>query len=399
MMAGGLGGSIAELALEAWVDCKPQGYVVEERCILSLLPAIASKVPSLEDDPCKGGPGELFRSLKPGDQPLFCRLLRAQAGKVHFLYFWKAFGEAARIAGSHPDEGLTSELETLRDGVLRRFEEPVRSPLAECRSSSSSFRCAWKESAAATKVPLLQRTIPTDALVEEVHRAASMSACPHFWQAVTGTLVGQDELQELGLEELTSVLLSWLHDAAMWQHRRGSASRSNPGNSRRDTDPDDHLLVRLHIYDVSQEESIQRINRILAHTYAPLKLGGVFHAGVEVNGLEWSFGFCSSETRSGVSCVKPTMHPQHHYRQTVVLKRAKVSPEEITRIMSDLIEEYPGDDYDLLRRNCCHFADDFCKRLGVGGIPGWVHRLARMGASLDNMLQNAPQPIRDRIYG
>jgi len=71
----------------------------------------------------------------------------------------------------------------------------------------------------------------------------------------------------------------------------------------------------------------------------------------------------------------------------VHLRRTKFSAEEIAELLSELIEEYPGDDYDILRRNCCHFADDFCRRLGAGRIPGWVHRLARVGARLDGALQ------------
>merc|ERR1712226_984265 len=58
-------------------------------------------------------------------------------------------------------------------------------------------------------------------------------------------------------------------------------------------------------------------------------------------------------------------------------------------IISCMVEEYPGDDYDLLRRNCCHFADDFCQRLGVGSIPGWIYRLARVGAGVATMLERA----------
>merc|ERR1739848_640113 len=63
--------------------------------------------------------------------------------------------------------------------------------------------------------------------------------------------------------------------------------------------------VILHIYDVSQEDSIRRVNKVLAHKMSPVKFGGVFHAGVEVLGLEWSYGFSEVETQAGVSCVEP----------------------------------------------------------------------------------------------
>merc|ERR1719350_1094505 len=161
-----------------------------------------------------------------------------------------------------------------------------------------------------------------------------------------------------------------------------SESTSASANSKEKGTP-----VFLHIYDVSQEESVRKLNKVLAHRWSPLKFGGVFHAGVEVNGLEWSFGYSGRESVPGISCMEPKTNPQHTYRQTVHLKHTRLTGEEIADIIHVLIEEYPGDDYELLRRNCCHFADDFCRRLGAGRIPRWVHRLARLGASIDGMLQ------------
>jgi len=78
--------------------------------------------------------------------------------------------------------------------------------------------------------------------------------------------------------------------------------------------------------------------------------------------------------------------------------RTKLPEQEIGRIISDLLEDYPGRSYDVLRRNCCHFAEDFCLRLGVGGIPAWVHRLARVGANVDAMVQ-AARSVKDQLYG
>merc|ERR1711992_496503 len=90
------------------------------------------------------------------------------------------------------------------------------------------------------------------------------------------------------------------------------------------------LQVHVHIYDVSQEEGIQKLNRVLAHKKSPLKLGGVFHAGVEVNGLEWSFGYQPQESRSGVACNASKTHPQHHFRQTVKMGLAEKTAEEVS---------------------------------------------------------------------
>jgi hypothetical protein len=145
-------------------------------------------------------------------------------------------------------------------------------------------------------------------------------------------------------------------------------------------------VVLLHIYDVGEEQNIQKLNRILAHKLSPLKFGGVFHAGVEVNGLEWSFGQTDTIKEQGVTSDVPTKHPAHTFRQTIPRGYTQLSKEDIAAIIEGMQQQYPGPSYDLLRRNCCTFADDFCQRLGVGRIPAWVHRLARMGARIDNVI-------------
>lgn len=147
----------------------------------------------------------------------------------------------------------------------------------------------------------------------------------------------------------------------------------------------------LNIYDVSQDATVQYLNKVLAHMASPLKLGGVFHAGVEVNGLEWSFGGDVRDETTGVRSTRPKCHGEHHFRQSLQLGRARVPAEGIPAIINDMLTEWAGADYNLLHRNCCHFADELCQRLGVGRIPGWVHRFARVGASLDNALNGAQQ--------
>lgn len=389
-------------ALEAWVECKPQGYTLDAQRVSELLPVIAAHVPNRSPGKKVRELGVLFAVQKDGDQPVFVQLLRIQDGLVHFLYFWKAFDEACRMVETEPapSEGLNSELETLRDRILRCLEEQS---CAQAPGSDASAPC------------IIGQTFPTGRLTEEIHRAASMSGSPEFWQSAAATLAGPLELAELRLEELTSILLSWVQLVAFWDTQAftdghgsmlqrsdstvSSASTASTAGAPRKKKEPQGLPVKLHIYDVSQEESIQKLNRVLAHKHSPLKLGGVFHAGVEVNGLEWSFGFSCSETRSGISCCEPQKNTQHTYRQTVSMRHTGADPEQIADIIAQLIEEYPGDDYDLLRRNCCHFADDFCRRMGVGGIPGWVHRLARIGAGVDSLLQAAPQSVKDRVFG
>lgn len=61
-------------------------------------------------------------------------------------------------------------------------------------------------------------------------------------------------------------------------------------------------LVTLHVYDITNTQyetanaAIQGLNRFTKDT---LGAGGIFHGAVEVNGDEWSYGYCDRGT--GVS--------------------------------------------------------------------------------------------------
>jgi hypothetical protein len=66
-------------------------------------------------------------------------------------------------------------------------------------------------------------------------------------------------------------------------------------------------IVQLHVYDVTNTTSevtnnvVKRFNKV---TRDMMGIGGVFHGGLEVDGCEWSFGFCEDGT--GVySCKSP----------------------------------------------------------------------------------------------
>jgi hypothetical protein len=72
-----------------------------------------------------------------------------------------------------------------------------------------------------------------------------------------------------------------------------------------------NIKVWVHVYDVSQEQFVRRINRWTANKRSPVKFGGIFHAAIEVDGLEWSYGATVNETSCGVACNEPKKHPMH----------------------------------------------------------------------------------------
>ncbi|XVF50869.1 hypothetical protein PTKIN_Ptkin04bG0138400 [Pterospermum kingtungense] len=139
--------------------------------------------------------------------------------------------------------------------------------------------------------------------------------------------------------------------------------------------------VRLHIYDVTNSGSdktnttILQINKIFKDG---IGLGGIFHSAVQVHGDdEWSFGFC--EQGSGVFNCPSGQNPMYTYRESMVLGRTNFSKFKVNQILRELSREWPGSSYDLLSKNCNHFCDEFCERLGVQKLPGWVNRFANAG--------------------
>ena len=52
-------------------------------------------------------------------------------------------------------------------------------------------------------------------------------------------------------------------------------------------------------------------------------------------------------------------------------------------------KDWVGPSYDLLKRNCCSFCNEFCVNLGVGPLPGWVNGLAGTGAQIYDITTNA----------
>lgn len=390
------GGALAvlEAALESWAECGPDGYLLQESAVPPALELIASRIPGSRDSPrtTEMVVDMFLPTASEDDASIFQKMLRSRAGYIHLLHFWRAFGEASRllsglrveddsdaaeVAPRSGAERLAEEVETLRDTLLRELERhPAVLPSEQGYEAQS---------------------MPLSAFIALVRGAAEMSFAPDFWHSMEqGVCSGKplDETSKLKWDDLTSVLISWLREAAAWkapdlgeEGEDGEAAGQEAAPSAEKAPKEEGMPVLVHIYDVSREDNVHKLNKWLAHKRNPFKFGGVFHAGVEVNGLEWSFGMSLMDSVPGVACSVPKEHPDHRYRQTVKLRCTQLSAEEVADVISQLIEDYPGDDYDLLRRNCCHFADDFARRLGAGRLPGWVYRLARVGAMVDSALQ------------
>eukprot|EP00913_Durusdinium_trenchii_P009777 g9182.t1 len=56
-----------------------------------------------------------------------------------------------------------------------------------------------------------------------------------------------------------------------------------------------------------------------------------------------------------------------------------LSQQTVLALIGRLAKEWQGDDYDILRCNCCHFSNELLRRLGLGPLPKQFTNLAGTG--------------------
>uniref|UniRef100_A0A1J3I8I4 DeSI-like protein n=1 Tax=Noccaea caerulescens TaxID=107243 RepID=A0A1J3I8I4_NOCCA len=154
--------------------------------------------------------------------------------------------------------------------------------------------------------------------------------------------------------------------------------------------------VVLHIYDVTNSGSektnntILQINRFFKDG---IGLGGIFHSAIQVyEDDEWSYGYCEQGT--GVFSCPSGKNPMYTYREKIVLGKTDCTIFMVNQILRELSREWPGHTYDLLSKNCNHFCDVLCERLGVPKLPGWVNRFAHAGDTALEVAGNTAMRIK-----
>ncbi|CAJ1381585.1 unnamed protein product [Effrenium voratum] len=126
--------------------------------------------------------------------------------------------------------------------------------------------------------------------------------------------------------------------------------------------------VWLHVYDLTDNFHVPVLNSALRTAHC-----GLFHAGVEVFGREFSFGAGRS---SGVYSCAPKGHTGHPYRESLLLGFTTMSKQEVKQLLREMKQEWRGSSYRLLSRNCVHFCSALGLRLGVVEVPSWVFGMA-----------------------
>jgi hypothetical protein len=169
--------------------------------------------------------------------------------------------------------------------------------------------------------------------------------------------------------------------------------------------------VVLHVYDLEPKNK-GSMTRSLGF--------GAYHSGLEVLGVEYSFGGSKrSQDGSGIFGLPPkTAMPAAQYHEAVVLGTlpGEVTLSHIRVVLASMMADWKTSSYNLVGHNCNHFSEAFRSALNaqvlkprgapqLEEIPSYVNRAARWGKSLMPSSQagklgggagGAGQPTADR---
>jgi len=176
--------------------------MVPEGSVDPLLAQIAGLVPGSASSP--NSADMLMETFLPAQRkdgiPVFERMLKPLSGEVHFLFFWRAFSKASQTQGQAIEKAIANGA-----GYCQRRD------LEKKGLGMELYTLHIPESDA----ELYHQQ--TSRLHQVVSRTIAMSVAPEFWNVAKLVLNDLDE--ELTLHQLTTLFISWLHDAIAWQHR------------------------------------------------------------------------------------------------------------------------------------------------------------------------------------
>lgn len=119
---------------------------------------------------------------------------------------------------------------------------------------------------------------------------------------------------------------------------------------------------------------------------------GAYHVGVEVCGLEWSYGMTNDPSATGVAVDEPRKNRDHVFFESIDLGITPLKRPEVQQLLEELRRTWKGANYRLLGKNCLAFAEHLLMRLQVDRLPPWC-------TGLSNSLEHTTKAVADAMSG
>jgi len=165
---------------------------------------------------------------------------------------------------------------------------------------------------------------------------------------------------------------------------------------------EDHS-VKLNVYDLHW--SISGLNKMLVNTFGI----GAFHVGVELFGVEYMFANGRQSRigpeESGIIKHIPRNHSIHVFREVINLGQTSLSPHAVRKKLDRMKAMWTIGSYNIVHRNCIHFAMAFAEILGASSLPSYITAgcdairtaFCRAGAAVSSNYESK-QELRDEEY-
>ena len=106
---------------------------------------------------------------------------------------------------------------------------------------------------------------------------------------------------------------------------------------------------------------------------------GAYHTAIQIDEVQYSYGYHNG-SYTGVCESQPMENPEMPLREKILIGQFTGGRKKLQEILSILQEQFIGNQYDLLSRNCNHFSAEFAKKLIGRKIPNYINRIATIGS-------------------
>ncbi|TNV75520.1 hypothetical protein FGO68_gene7765 [Halteria grandinella] len=143
--------------------------------------------------------------------------------------------------------------------------------------------------------------------------------------------------------------------------------------------------IILNVYDLSPDS--------MGKHFLTMAGIGFFHSGLEINGVEYTYGGNFTHSGTGMYTQSPLMVPEGvKYKESYLLGEIK-DLSKIQQTIEMVKDQFKANQYNLIQQNCNHFTEALSIALVGKRIPSYINRASRIGFFISCFL---PRDLKDQ---